>query len=92
MLTWVALVAPFVPDWALLSLDSIIRDPGFNPKEMRGLLALRDLKSGPLKNVPKVESSTRQTPSGPLRVADITTIVRQVFGIPQVGGSPPLEC
>ena len=41
MLTWVVLVAPFVLDWALLSLDSILHDPGFNPKEM---------KSGPFKN------------------------------------------
>ena len=34
MWTWVSLVARVLPDWALQSLDVIIHDPGFNPKDL----------------------------------------------------------
>ena len=84
MLTWVTKVATFLPDWALSSLDLIIRDPGFNANNMRNLLLLRDLKEGPLRNVPSINVVTKTTPSGPVRVAEIASVVKQAFGIPQV--------
>lgn len=84
LLTWVTKVATLLPDWALQSLDAIIKDPEFQPGDCRGLLTLRDLKVGPLRHIPRIEVSTRTTPSGSLKLATITSVVRQAFGIPQV--------
>ena len=89
MLTWVTKVATFLPDWALSSLDLIIRDPGFNANNMRNLLLLRDLKEGPLRNVPSINVIPKTTPSGPVRVAEIASVVKQAFGIPQVSAHLP---
>jgi hypothetical protein len=84
MLTWVTRVATLLPDWALQSLDAIIHDPDFIPGNTRNLVALRDLKDGPLRDLPRIKVKKTDTPSGPLAVADITSVVRQAFGIPQV--------
>ena len=84
MLTWVTQVAPLLPDWALRSLDAVIKDAMFCPGECRPLTLLRDLSAGPLKEVPKITNSTRTTPSGPVKVVDIVSVVAQAFGIPDV--------
>jgi len=87
MWTWVSLVARVLPDWALQSLDVIIHDPGFNPKDLTNpLLNLRSLEKGPLSLVPHVKVTRHdiQGDKNPVFVANICDIVKQFFGIPQV--------
>jgi len=86
LVTWLSRVANTLPDWAVKSLEAILRDPEFNMKDVKStLLSLRDLTHGPLKNVPKptIQKEVIEGSKSPMWHLDAVEVVKQFLGIPE---------